>query len=47
MKTCQCGRAAAVYAQDTCAGGWAGYYCLACVPAGWTITDYCTKEKDK
>lgn len=37
---CQCGRDASVYAMDTCAGGWAGYYCLNCKPVGWKITDY-------
>jgi L-asparaginase II len=37
---CQCGRTASVYAMDRCAGGWAGYFCLSCVPRGWDITDY-------
>jgi predicted SprT family Zn-dependent metalloprotease len=37
---CQCGRDASVYAVDRCAGGWGGYYCLTCKPAGWDITDY-------
>jgi hypothetical protein len=36
---CQCGQPAAIYAMDTCAGGWAGYYCWECKPRGWMVTD--------
>lgn len=29
---CPCGRAAEIYAMDTCPGGWADYYCRSCKP---------------
>ena len=41
---CQCGATAQVYAMDTCAGGWAGVYCLDHVPNGWIISDYLLTE---
>ena len=42
---CQCGRSATLYAMDTCAGGWAAYFCNSCKPRGWQITDYVTYSK--
>lgn len=39
-KVCEsCKGQATVYAMDTCAGGWGGYYCNSHTPTGFQVTD--------
>lgn len=45
VKNCQCGSPAAVYAMDSCPGGWADYYCWDCKPPGWTVTDVFNRDE--
>jgi hypothetical protein len=45
-KACEnCKGQATVYAMDTCAGGWGGYYCSLHTPTGFQITDQLTEGK--
>ena len=47
-KVCEyCKVPATVYAMDTCAGGWGGYYCDVHIPSGFDITDRFNNQKDK
>jgi len=40
MRKCEnCGATAAVYAMDTCPGGWGGHYCLDHIPTKFQIVD--------